>query len=180
MKGWFEIPGVQSGDRTLAEQLLGLEPALAACAGKTVLDLGCAEGLIAREFLARGARGVIGLDNNAPFVAVAREAGMERARFFECNLNDPGEGFRDRFGADIVLALAIVHKLRLPGRSLAEFAAMARERLVIRLAAGSTGVIRHKYGESQCDSREVMPACGFALEQVLEGPRGELVQHWVR
>ena len=181
-KGWFDIPGEQEGARTLTEQMFGLEPAFESCAGKDVLDLGCAEGLIAREFVARGARTAVGIDNNEGFVVQARGLmdGHPRLRFAFRDLNDLDDDFVDVYSADIVLCLAILHKLRLPGRSLALAARMARERLVIRLAAGSTGHIRHKHGDGACDSREVMPPLGFRLECELPGPRGEQVQHWVR
>lgn len=180
--GWFDIPGEQKGDRTLDEQMLGLEPALAACTGKSVLDLGCAEGLITRQFLHRGAAAAIGVDSNVFFIATARlfQIDPQRERYLYQDLNEVNDEFRQAFEADIVLALALVHKLRDPARALNLFAAMARERMVIRLAAGSTGVIRHKHGRAECDSRRVMSAHGFRLEHELAGPRGELVHHWVR
>lgn len=180
--GWFEIAGEQEGDRTLGEQMLGLEPALKACAGKTVLDLGCAEGCIGRAFLDRGARAVIGIDSNPHFLATARRmnVGITSMRFILQDLNVLGDSFRAVYGADIVLALAILHKLPDPGSKLEQLAAMTRERLVIRLAAGSTGVISHKYGRGECDSHRMLDAHGFRLDESLLGPRGELVQHWVR
>lgn len=190
-KGWLKIPGVQEGDRSLAEQMLGLDPALKACAGKTVLDFGCAEGLIGIEFAKAGASSVHGIDLMTDFIAVARrcaiEAGVaDRCRFERYDLGclcmpDLLADFPARRAADIVLALAIVHKLRNPGRALKHMAALARERLVIRLPIGSKGLIACKYDPAAvCDSALVMTAEGFRLEQVLKGPRSELVQHWVR
>lgn len=187
LKGWLAIPGVQRGERTLAEQMMGLEPALAVCAGKSVIDFGCAEGLIGIEFAKAGAL-VWGIELQERFVKTAAEqsqlAGVAARCLFErhdlSGFVEPGAAI-DWSPSDIVLALAIVHKLRHPGNALRNMAALARERLVLRLPVGSTGVIACKFDNSKtCDSREVMPACGFRLEQQLDGPRTEQVQHWVR
>lgn len=188
-KGWLQIPGVQDGDRSLDEQLLGLGPALAACDRKTVYDFGCAEGLIGIEFAKLGAAKVRGCDLLPTFVAEAnRQADLIglglTCRFYEYDLRFFLDGLFPEFEPeryDIVLALAIVHKLRDPGAVLARMADVAAQRLVLRLPLGSTGEIRAKHFKGDvCDSREVMPAAGFELEQQLAGPRGELVQHWVR
>lgn len=180
-RGWFDIPGEQSGERTVAEQLKGVEPALSSCAGKTVLDLGCAEGMISKAFLDRGASAVLGVEwNESFFERAAAKICDPRMLFMRRDLNEMDAAFRDRAPSDIVLALAIVHKLRDPGAALTAFAGFSRERLVIRLPLGSDGVLRWKHGRTNCDSREVMPRCGFRLEQVLPGPRGERVQHWIR
>lgn len=180
--GWFAIDGVQSGDRTLREQLAGLEPAFAGVAGKSVADLGCAEGLIAREFEHRGAS-VYACDNNAKFLDVARQWAGPRLHF---ELIDLRELIRQEMASgeiwryDIVLALAILHKLPDPEAAARFMAAAARERIVVRLPLGSEGVVKHKHGRRQCDLREVFPDCGLVHEQTLPGPRGELVMHWVR
>jgi hypothetical protein len=160
--------------RTLQEQLQGLEPALAAAPGRTVLDLGCAEGWIAREFQKAGAVAVHGVECNA-------ELKIDPAvRVWRWNLNDglpPGLLWK----YDIVLLLAIVHKLRNPEERLKQYAALATERVVIRLPIGSTGMIRSKnFPDETCNCAEVMQGVGFVLEQTLPGPRGELVQHWVK
>lgn len=188
--GWLEIPGVQSGERTLAEQMKGLNPALAVCDSKAVLDFGCAEGLIGIEFAKAGAS-VTGIELRSEFVdqarAAAERAGVaHRCTFHQYNLASfcseslPAD-FPVRKAVDIVLALAIVHKVRNPRQALMHMAALARERLVIRLAAGSRGEIACKFDKRKaCDSRIVMPECGFRLAVEAEGPRGELVQHWIR
>ena len=190
-KGWLKIPGVQDGDRSLGEQLLGLEPALADCDRKTVYDFGCAEGLIGIEFGKRGASAVRGCDLLPQFVAEAnRQADLVglgiTCQFYQYNLGrfcDPDlpDDFPEGGHYDIVLALAIVHKMRTPGAALRLMATMARRRLVIRLPIRSTGVIACKYDKQQsCDTATVLPPLGFTLEQMIKGPRGELVQHWVR
>lgn len=179
-RGWFAMPGVQEGERTLTEQLEGLEPALAACAGKTVLDLGCAEGLIAQVCIERGARRVHGVDANPVMVDRAAALGLARASFEHVNLNHLPEGFIECARADIVLALAIIHKLHEPAASLAVLAGCARERLAIRLPGGSEGAFYSKHTRQWCDVAAVLKAAGFVFEAMLPGPRNEKVQHWVR
>jgi ribosomal protein L11 methylase PrmA len=192
LKGWLAIPGVQRGERTLAEQMMGLEPALAECAGKTVIDFGCAEGLIGIEFAKHRAH-VLGFELQDRFVKTANEqaqlagiasrcgfVGYDLAGFVNPEVPEDFKVFW-KGQADIVLALAIVHKLPDPGTALANMASLARQRLVLRLPIGSTGVIPYKQNRSvSCDSRQILPAAGMRLEQVCDGPRGELVQHWVR
>lgn len=172
-RGWFVIPGVQEGARTLAEQMLGLEPAFAEIKGKTVLDLGCAEGLIMQEALKAGAALVHGVECNAELMI---QDGLT-VTIANLSLGLPA-GLRDQY--DIVLLLAIVHKLRSPADRLREFAARATERVVIRLPLGSKGRLHSKHSQEKCDCNVVMRECGLSLEQTLPGPRGELVQHWRR
>jgi SAM-dependent methyltransferase len=172
--GWFRISGRQDGFRSLTEQMAGIGPALDS-KGKTVLDLGCAEGLIALEFM-RGGAVVHGVEFNRQLLEVALDLGVP-AWYFDLNEGLP-EGCFAQY--DIVLLLAIVHKLLDPAQKLREFSRLARERVVIRLPLGSDGKFRSKYSEMPCDVQLIMPAEGFRLEQTLPGPRGELVQHWVR
>lgn len=139
-----------------------------------MLDLGCAEGWIAREFQKAGAVAVHGVECNV-------ELKIDPAvRVWRWNLNDglpPGLLWK----YDTVLLLAIVHKLRNPEERLKQYAAIANERVVIRLPGGSTGVVSAKHFPAEtCDCVEVMQQGGFTLEQTLPGPRDELVQHWVR
>jgi SAM-dependent methyltransferase len=181
-KGWFKIPGVQDGDRALEEQLRGLEPMLAAVEDKVVLDLGCAEGLIAREVLARGARKVWGLDCNPESIAVAGKLGLDphRAHFAVHNANDIGADEEACLHSDIVLGLAIFHKLHRPAESLMAWSRFARDLLVLRLPGGSKGAFVAKHSKAPCDVGAVLPQQGFYLERTLSGPRDELVQYWRR
>lgn len=181
-EGWFDIPGEQRGRRKLEEQMRGLRPALDAARGKTVLDLGCAEGLIALEFAKAGALKVDAVDNNPEFIDAAstRLLGNPVISVAQADLT---AGLPETLSRqyDIVLALAIVHKLSNPALALRRFADAAAGRLVIRLPLGSTGVFYRK-GDStmRCDTHKVMAGSGFKLEQQLAGPRREWVQHWVR
>lgn len=182
-KGWFAIPGVQDGDRTLAEQLKGLDPLLVEVSGKTVLDLGCAEGLIAQACVARGAAFVNGLDNNPAFIERARALSLpeDKARFDLIDMNTVNPVYTLP-AADLVLGLAIFHKLADPAYALRQWSTRARDLLVIRLPHhGANGVIASKHRPDQrADINAVMPGCGFFLDGTLPGPRGEPVQYWRR
>lgn len=119
---WFLEAG---GTEPLAKRMIGLDALLDDCAGKTVLDLGGAEGLIAREFVQRGAVAVV-TDRNAP-----TEERVPFLTYWQCDLNDlPGLGT----GYDIVLALAVAQKLKHPDRFLL-WAASLGKTLAVRLPA---------------------------------------------
>jgi SAM-dependent methyltransferase len=144
-RGWFKLPG-QEGDRAVADQMRGLAHALeevkkAALIGRplTVLDLGCAEGAIALEFAKAGAARVVGLELMARFLEVARELCRGYPCEFQCvDLNRAVVEVTHE-GYDVVLALAVLHKLREPARVLRLFAGLARELLVIRMPAFTQG-----------------------------------------
>ena len=138
-KGWYKIAGVQDGDRTLDQQLLGLGLALERCGGQRILDLGCAEGLIARAFCQAGAQSVRGVEI---IRANAEEARRQCAgypvkihcqnveEFVDIRWKAAQAGY-DSF--DCVLALAILHKLKNPSRAAAFIGMVARQSAVIRL-----------------------------------------------
>jgi len=171
-RGWFKIAGVQEGDRTLELQMLGLEPALQAAAGKTVLDLGCAEGLIAREFAERGAREVDGIEVVAEHVTIGREI----CKGLPVNLavgNIDKLALEPLGGWDVVLMLAVLHKTRDPERVLRAFAGAARELLVIRLPGGARNgrySMPERPGQALVDVAKIMSSAGFVLERTERGP----------
>ena len=180
-KGWFKVPG-QDGDRTPQEQLLGLEPALAACNGKTVLDLGCAEGAIAFEFAKAGAK-VTGIEMLADHLAVARRICKDYPVTFICSelaewikLNIVPEKF------DIVLALSIAHKLHSPA-VLLRFAAQSARDMVVFRGPGKVGMfwdgwLRSKWGRNACLVPEIFTSEGFTEGKTLPSGQGEQVQYW--
>lgn len=173
-KGWFKIAGVQDGDRTMEEQRLGLAAALAGARGKSVLDLGSAEGLIAREFARFGARKILGVEIVSDHVKVARE--LVKGLPIELvvgDIADEGMDYTDGgAGWDIVLMLAVLHKTRAPAAVLERFARLTRELLVIRLPGGAAdGVYSHaRRGNALVDVAKILAGCGFVLERTERGP----------
>ena len=183
-KGWFSVPGVRpKGDRTLAEQRLGLEPALAACRGKTVLDLGCAEALITREFAQAGAARVVGIELLGSHLEVAAVVckGLAQVELIQSHLGQWINRHPDPEAFDIVLALGIIHKLDDPGVPLAWAARSAKDLLLFRAPAAETnGVILAKHTKTPCNVPEVLRRAGFRDEMKIKGVRGEAVQYWRR
>lgn len=186
-KGWFAIPGVQEGARTLEDQIAAVRPALAGCAGKTVLDLGCAEGLIALEFARAGARRVLGIDGVPGNICTALEtARAEPVEFVHADLNtyvpERMAAGPERF--DLVLALGIIHKLQDPATAMRFAAASAGELLLLRggrcLVNGI--IARKRRREITVDAHAILVGAGFRLEKTVTGPAPhcEDVEYWRR
>lgn len=195
MKGWFQVPGIRpEGDRTLKEQMMGLAPALdevykAFTAGTplTVLDLGCAEGLIGLEFARAGAADVLGIEMLEEHLSVARKAcrAAKQMRFVCANLKDYIPAHPDHPRFDIVLALGIIHKLPDPAVPL-RFAAKCAKTLLLFRAPGREklkrwdGTIKAKHGGLPCNVPQIMQDEGFVEERLINGVRGEAAQYWRR
>jgi SAM-dependent methyltransferase len=179
VKGWFATPG-RPGDRTLSDQLKGLE--LIDWRDRTVLDLGCAEGLIGLHALASGAKDVLGVEIVPEHVAVARRVLVDpRATVITADLNTwPADYMVDDY--DIVLMLAVLHKLRKPLERLAKFAAHCRGQAVLRLPPSTGPVICDaRSGMVRYDTRPVMERAGFRLEAEGNiGHLGEYMAFWRR
>lgn len=183
--GWFQIRKMQEGDRSLDEQMLGLGPALEAAKGKSVLDLGCAEGMISREFGAV-ASSVLGIEMLADHVAVARVVckRMPHVKFIQAELGGWIADHPDPEKFDIVLALSIAHKLRDPCVLLRFAARSCKEMLVFR-GPGKVGMywdgtLRAKHGGIACHVPTCLRAEGLTEGETLPSGRGEQVQYWVR
>lgn len=183
MKGWFQVPGVRpDGDRTLEEQMKGLKPALDEAKGRTVLDLGCAEGLIGREFARAGASLVVGVELLETHLAVAREVckGLPM-RFICAHLNDHVAANPKPELFDIVLALGVIHKLPDPSIPLRFAARSARDLMLFRAPAHATnGVVKSKHSAATVNVPAVMKEEGFFEEKLIVGVRGEAAQYWRR
>jgi 2-polyprenyl-3-methyl-5-hydroxy-6-metoxy-1,4-benzoquinol methylase len=181
-KRWFKVPGdSKPADRTLDEQMLGVTPALAEAAGKSVLDLGCAEGLIALEFAKAGASRVLGVEMLEYHLEVARRLCTDRPVEFICARLE--EVTAEQLGRhDIVLALAIIHKLRDVKAGLELAAGACKDLLVFRGPnyMQPDGWMRSKHWPTAVNVNQTMEACGFRLEAAGPGPRGEPVQRWRR
>jgi SAM-dependent methyltransferase len=183
-KGWLKVPGIRpKGDRTLAEQMMGLAPALEFAKGKSVLDLGCAEGLIGREFALAGAREVLGVELLASHLEVARVACKDapQMRFVCAHLDDYMAANPEPKPFDVVLALGIIHKLHEPRNILHYAAKSAVSLLCFRAPAKATdGVVVSKHSDRGVNVPKTMRHLGFTEGELIPGVRGEAVQYWWR
>ena len=178
-KGWFKLRGVQDGDRTVTEQLTGLGAVCRDAFGKTVLDLGCAEGLIGLHMINRcGAQMVHGLSIVKTEIAVARELAKGArgpAKFFHADLNN----FAKIETAnpplllpkyDVVLLLSILHKLKNPEDILNRMLKYAAATVVIRLPRPV--IVDVRSSNRRFDVRAHMQKTHTLVEEP-KGPRDE-------
>lgn len=190
-KGWIAVPGIRPlADRTLAEQIMGLGPAIEFARGKTVLDLGCAEGMIGREFARAGATDVLGIEQLGAHLSVARRvaagwpqdpAPMPQMRFEQAHLAAWAESHPQPEPFDVVLALGIIHKLHDPKMALAFAARSARLLLCFRAPAVATeGIVKSKFTAKAVNVPKQMAGYGFREGDTIPGVRGEAVQYWWR
>jgi SAM-dependent methyltransferase len=185
-KGWFSIPGIRErADRTIDEQIGGLKRALAEARGKTVLDLGCAEGAISLEFAKAGAARVVGLEVLEPHLEVARKycAGWPQVEFVCAHLAEWAEAHKEPERFDIVLALGVIHKLRSMEPALRWAAKSCGDLFCFRSGAMGEGdyMVTNKRGSDRLNLPEVMRSCGFDDEgRVMHGEKREIVHYWRR
>jgi len=179
VRGWFDIPGVRKGRRTLAEQMTGLETAIASAFGKTVLDIGCAEGLIAIEFARAGAQ-VTAIERFDVHYLLADK--LVRDYNIELIQTDIMEWETERT-FDIVLALAIVHKMWSVEKAVNAITARARDLVIFRWPSWITAdfelTSKHDRTSTAVNMSELLSR-NFRLEQTVMGPRCEAVQYWRR
>lgn len=185
-KGWFKIAGVQDGDRTIEQQLKGLKPLFPEVADKWVLDLGCAEGLVGMELCAKhGAFWVDGItlvpSEAETGNAVSNARGIDNFVIYAHDLNDvPGlhalgdreDGIEEHY--DVILMLAVLHKLREPIRVLHSILAKWAAGLVVIRTAGATPgyICDPRSGNRKFDVVKAM-APDYRLERVESGPFNE-------
>lgn len=163
----------QDGDRTIDEQAIGLEDY--DFTGKMVLDLGCAEGLISAYALMEGATLVHGCEIINDHLRVARRlmAG-KKAQFFEMDLNNFKQSHKNTISQmlpryDVVLMLAIAHKLKHPAAFI-EYAASLADSLIIRLPAR---ILSDKRSGFKPIDVPLLLSNDFELIAEPDGPRGE-------
>ena len=161
LKSWFDHGQKRKADRTLKQQLRGLGELQDRIAGKSVLDIGCAEGLISIQLIDRGAIAAHGIEMRPDYVEDANRLRGDRACTFEvANANDwiPQRQY------DVVLMLAVLHKLKDPAEACLRFAQAARELVVLRLPPKHAPVIIDDRSENKpFDMASVMVKAGFRL-----------------
>jgi len=81
----------------------------------------------------------------------------------------------------LVLALGIIHKLRVPSVPLRFAARSAKDLVVFRAPAYATnGIVRAKHFDAYCNVPQIMGDEGFVEERLIPGVRGEAAQYWRR
>lgn len=177
VEGWFSTPG-RLGDRTLKQQIIGLADLRQRVHGKTVLDVGCAEGLISTYLVDHGAAAAHGLEIVPGHVDVANRLRGDRACTFEvadANIYEPVRQY------DIVIMLALLHKLKDPSAACKRFAAAAREMVVLRLPpANAPTIIDARSDGKPHHIGAVMTGNGFMLKNACLGPFGEWMGYYER
>lgn len=155
------------GKWPLADRYKDLEPVFGSCRDATVIDFGCAEGVIARRCLEHGARTVHGLEIDESRVQTAAglcHAWQASSFFFHANL-DEWRDIHERAQQvllpqyDIVLYLGIQHHLSQPERiaTLQDAIDMAGRLFAIR----TTDTV---YAEDDIDRR--LRESGFTMQEL--------------
>lgn len=126
---WFPVRG-EPGDRTIDQQMQGLMLLQQSVAGKTVLDVGCAEGLIDIELVKAGAIAVHGVEIRPQAVSIANELRGDLPITFE---QGDMNSWRPKREYNVLVMLAILHKLKHPDLVLHDLLRHCTDLVVLRL-----------------------------------------------
>ncbi len=173
---WFIIGG-NGGQIPLKRQLLGLDDI--DVQSKTLLDVGCAEGLMALHFLKKGARITHGVEIRERAVEVAQSlAGhigvADKTRFYAGDLRFPDKALNQEGmlpSYDVVFAMASLQKTkRKSGLVLLKIAEKCGETLIVRLPFREVSTGWRK----KSDPVELLENNGFILKRESCGyPQGD-------
>jgi trans-aconitate methyltransferase len=177
-KHWFPVRG-EVGDRTVDQQMQGLTYLLQNVAGKTVLDLGCAEGLIDIELIKHGAVAIHGVEIRPQAIAAANELRGDLPITFEQGDMDE---WRPKRTYNVVLMLAILHKLRKPEVVLSEMLPFCSDLLVLRLPPYATNpmVRDERSGGEPIDLNRALTRGGFRSTHITLGYLDEWIGFYRR
>jgi SAM-dependent methyltransferase len=179
---WYVI-GENGGEVALERQFSGLH--MIDVSGKTVLELGCAEGLVSLEMIKRGARLVHGVELRDRALEVARSiahvtSNNDRMTFWLGNLTQIPDvlsqpGMLDSY--DVVTAMAVLQKMPNQPSILEHMLQKCRETFVIRLPVRKAFQYRYKKTAWSFNGADVVPlieAQGFKMRWEGPGyPKGE-------
>ena len=148
--------------------------------GKTILELGCAEGLMSQWFVDRnGAASVHGIEIVQGHVDLGRQHIVGRQVKLEVANCDT---WRPKRAYDVSVALALLHKLQDPLACLAAMAEATKEMVVVRLpSACSPWVITDARTDFRpWDVDKCLRLNGFELVDSTMGPFNEPTGFWRR
>lgn len=173
--GWFKTAD-RDGDRTLEQQLVGLEVLVGTVNGKTVLDVGCAEGLLDLKLAENGAK-VHGIEIVPGHVAYAKQHAVEGVTYevADATAYKPAA---DTY--DYVLLLAILHKLKDPTTVAVKYARIARLGCVVRLPPTGAVIRDSRSGNRPHDITAAMEVAGLKLELEERGTFDEWIGYYER
>lgn len=179
VKGWFKFEG-REGDRTIDQQMQGLSLLMRSVKKATVLDLGCAEGLITVEMAKTGAVALHGVEIRRQAVLDANHLrGDLPITFEEGDLNK----WRPQRHYDVVVMLAILHKLKDPRAMLKEVLDKASPDLVVlRLPPRSDNpaINDARSGSKLIKLKPTLTKCGFKLIHATAGYLDEWLGYYRR
>lgn len=178
---WFKDGTSGAGLRSVNEQLKGLDAIRPFCRRGSILDLGAAEGSIGKHFVdTEGADLLHGIEAVPERVEAARKAckGYEGVQFWAADLNAPEavQGLLAQY--DVVLALAIAHKLTNPEKFARWAAGKARKVIAIRMPTASA-IFRDPRSEYRSfDPGKLLSKWDLIADG--DGPRSERTMVWKR
>lgn len=180
-KPWFKIDD-RDAERTFEQQTLGLGPLLESVKGKSILDIGCAEGLISMWLVKEGgARLVHGVEVVVERVQIANALARQHGMPAQYYTNEAENFIAPETTYDVVLLLAILHKLRNPTQVAAQYAEMCSDLAVVRLPPlHAPMIIDPRSNNNPHDINAVFTRRGFVLECVTEGAYGEWCGYYRR
>ena len=156
MGEWF------GGQVSLEERMIGLD----CLEGDTILDLGCAEGLISHSLIIRGAKVAHGFDKSLDRVNRGNATTSDSVTLYQADLNSPPVPPLKRY--DIVLVLAILQKLEHPEDLLIYAMRHAKDWLAIRTPAKVLCDRRSNF--RRLDTAKFVTAEGFRLVCEIRSP----------